>query len=251
MPDRQASGPSPRSTLSDKKLPRTPRGIVALDMPSQAEARHIVERLGEACDFYKVGSELFTAEGPQVVEWLRSQGKEVFLDLKLHDIPNTVRGAATAAAVTGASLLTVHAAGGPAMLAAAVEGAGERTAVLAVTVLTSLRRAELSRVWGRAIDAVEEEVVRLAGFAADAGLHGVVCAGPDAASVRGRFGDRLALLIPGIRLAGSPEGDQARIVTPSEAVRVGANYLVLGRTVTASPNPGEAWSRVLAEIAAG
>ncbi len=240
--------PEPSEVQAEER--QNARAIVALDVATKAQARLIVERLGEACRFYKVGSELFTAEGPQVVEWLRSEGKEVFLDLKLHDIPNSVRGAASAAAAIGVSLLTVHATGGRAMLDAAAEGAGDHAGVLAVTVLTSLHRTELAGVWGRPIEAVEQEVVRLAALAADAGLHGIVCAGTDAELVRRRFGDRLALLIPGIRLAGSPAGDQARVVTPSAAVRAGARYLVLGRTVTAAPDAGAAWSRVLAEMAA-
>ncbi len=237
------------SAISGKERLSAPRGIMALDVPTIVQARLLVERLGTACDFYKVGSELFTAEGPRVVEWLRSEGKEVFLDLKLHDIPNTVRAASSAAAAIGVSLLTVHATGGRAMLDAAGEGAGNRAGVLAVTVLTSLRTADLAGVWGRPVEAVEQEVVRLAGLAAEAGLHGIVCAGTDAERVRSSFGNRLAILIPGIRLAGSAAGDQARIVTPWDAVRAGARYVVLGRTVTAAPDPRAAWSRVLAEMA--
>lgn len=250
MTGRRAPERAARSELGGEERRDGPRGIVALDVPNGAQARLLVGRLGDACDFYKVGSELFTAEGPRVVEWLRSEGKEVFLDLKLHDIPNTVRGAARAAAALDVSLLTVHAAGGPAMLEAAVEGAGDRAGVMAVTVLTSLGSAELSGVRGgaRPIEAVEQEVLRLAGVAADAGLHGVVCAGSEVQLVRRRFGNQLALLVPGIRLTGSPADDQARAVTPSDAVRAGADYLVLGRTVTSAPDPGAAWSRALAEM---
>jgi orotidine-5'-phosphate decarboxylase len=227
------------------------RAIVALDVPSLDEARALVERLDAACDFYKVGSELFSAEGPRVVEWLRSVKKEVFLDLKFHDIPNTVRSSTRVAARLGASLLTVHAAGGGAMLRAAVAGAeeGGGAGILAVTVLTSLGRWELGEAWGREIASVEEEADRLASLARACGVHGVVCAGTEAARIRTAHGDRLALLVPGIRLEGSPAGDQARIVTPAAAVRAGARYLVLGRTVTAAPDPVAAMSEVLRQMA--
>jgi orotidine-5'-phosphate decarboxylase len=226
------------------------RAIVALDVPSLNEARALVERLGAACGFYKVGSELFSAEGPRVAEWLRGAGKQVFLDLKFHDIPNTVRSSARAAARLGASLLTVHASGGRAMLSAAVEGAAEGggAGVLAVTVLTSLGRAELAEAWGREIASVQDEVERLASLARDCGAHGLVCAGTEATRIRAVHGDRLALLVPGIRLAGSPAGDQTRIVSPAEAVRAGARYLVVGRTVTAAPDPVAAMSEVLREM---
>ncbi|HJR42590.1 MAG TPA: orotidine-5'-phosphate decarboxylase, partial [Gemmatimonadaceae bacterium] len=142
------------------------RIIVALDVPRLDAARALVDLLGDGCDFYKVGSELFTAAGPPVAEWLRGAGKEVFLDLKLHDIPNTVRGAARIAASLGVSLLTVHASGGGAMIAAAVEGAGDRTGVLGVTVLTSLDSSALGVAWGREAPVVADEVLRLAGLAA-------------------------------------------------------------------------------------
>jgi orotidine-5'-phosphate decarboxylase len=225
------------------------RIIVALDVRGADAARALVERLGEACDFYKVGSELFTAAGPGVVEWLRQAGKEVFLDLKLHDIPNTVGGAARSAASLGASLLTVHASGGAAMIRSAVEGAGDRTRVLAVTVLTSLDSASLGAAWGRQAPVVADEVLRLAGVAAAAGAHGIVCGGSEAAVVRARHGESLALLVPGIRLPGGAAHDQARSVTPAEAVRAGARYLVLGRAVREAPDPRRALEEVRADVA--
>ena len=225
-----------------------PQAIVALDAPTLAGAWTIVERLGDACDFYKVGSELFTAEGPQVVRRLRGAGKAVFLDLKYHDIPATVRGAVRSAAATGARLISVHASGGRAMLEAAVEGAGERCRVLAVTVLTSLDAGALGDSWGRADIDVAAEVLRLADIARSAGVHGVVCGGPEAARIRAHHGDTLEVLIPGIRLVGSPLGDQARVVTPAEAAKAGASYIVLGRTVTGSPDVREAMRRVATEL---
>ena len=188
--------------------------IVALDVPDAAGARRIVETLGDDCRFYKVGSELFTAEGPEVVRWLRAEGRDVFLDLKFHDIPATMRGAARSAATLGVRLVTVHASAGPAGVRAAVEGAGDDCGVLAVTVLTSLDAASLADIWSRDALDVGDEVLRLASIAADAGAHGIVCSAHEVAGVRARFGARLAPLVPGIRLAGGAEHDQARVATP-------------------------------------
>jgi orotidine-5'-phosphate decarboxylase len=226
--------------------------IVALDYPSAEQALGLVRRLGALCRFYKIGSELFTTAGPAIVRAVLESGADVFLDLKFHDIPNTVAGAVASAARLGARLVTVHASGGAAMLAAAraaAEAAGGRCGVLGVTVLTSLDAAGVAEGWGR-VDAVEveAEVVRLAGLAAEAGLHGVVCSGAEASAVRRRFGDRLALLVPGIRLAGGAAHDQRRIVTPAAARAAGARYLILGRAVTAAADPAEAMARVLAEL---
>src|SRR5437763_17009302 len=151
---------------------RRPTPIVALDFPRTDLALAMVERLGDACKFYKVGGELFTAAGPQIVQTLRALGNEVFLDLKLHDIPNTVRGAARSAAAIGAKLLTVHATGGREMIEAAVEGAGTRCGILGVTILTSLDAAMLRTAWGRKSLEIYGEVLRLAGECAGAGAHG-------------------------------------------------------------------------------
>lgn len=226
----------------------TPTPIVALDVSSMDEAAAIVQRLGAACDYYKVGSELFTTAGPAAVEALVRAGKRVFLDLKFHDIPNTVRAAAAAAARVGASLLTVHASGGEEMMRAAVAGAGARCGVLAVTILTSLDAGAVERAWGREHVDVEAEVLRLALLARQAGAHGVVCSGQEAAHLRAVHGDALALLIPGIRFADGAGHDQRRVVTPGAAVQVGASYLVLGRAVTAAPDPAAALRRARREI---
>lgn len=227
--------------------------IVALDVGSADEALAMARRLGESCRFYKVGSELFTAAGPSVVQALRDEGAEVFLDLKLHDIPNTVAGAVRSAAVLGVRLLTVHAVGGAAMLRAAQDAAGSATEsqcnLLAVTVLTSLDAETLGAAWGRPDVDVEREVVRLAGEAVAAGLHGVVCSGAEAAAVRGAYADQLALLVPGIRLAGGSSHDQRRVMTPAAAQAAGARYLILGRAVTAAADPVRAMRTVLAELA--
>lgn len=225
--------------------------IVALDVASVGDAMALVNRLGESCRYYKVGCELFTAAGPHVVQAIRELGHEVFLDLKLHDIPNTVRGAARSASRIGASLLTVHASGGVEMMRAAVEGAGEGCGILAVTILTSFDADGVAAAWGRESSlSVEGEVERLAGMAAVAGTHGIVCSGLEAARVRARHGDRLAPLVPGIRFASGELHDQSRVVTPGGAVAAGARYLVLGRAVTGAPDPREAMERVWQEMAA-
>jgi orotidine-5'-phosphate decarboxylase len=228
--------------------------IVALDVPTAADALRMARALGSRCRFYKVGSELFTAAGPSVVRALREEvGADVFLDLKFHDIPTTVAGAVRGAARLGARLLTVHATGGSPMLEAArraaSDEAGEGCGVLAVTVLTSLDSAVVAAAWGRGDGIeVEREVLRLAGLAADAGLHGIVCGGSEVAAVRARFGDRLAPLVPGIRLPGGAPHDQHRVMTPSAAQEAGARYLILGRAVTAAEDPPAAMERVLAEL---
>ena len=228
----------------------TPIPIVALDVATAHDALALVRQLGDHCRFYKVGSELFTASGPAVVAAILEQGHEVFLDIKLHDIPNTVRGAARAAASHGVSLLTVHAGGGEAMLRAAVEGAGDGCRVLGVTVLTSFDAAGLADAWGRK-DAVEvvEEVVRMAELVAAAGGHGVVCSGREAAAVRDHFGARLSTLVPGIRFREGASHDQSRVATPADAVACGARYVVVGRAVTGAADPVAAMVRLRREMA--
>ncbi|WP_306518684.1 orotidine-5'-phosphate decarboxylase [Gemmatimonas sp.] len=228
--------------------------IVALDVPDRIGAEAVVHRLGDACRFYKVGLELFSAEGPAIVAWLRGLGKEVFVDLKLHDIPNTVRGAARSVARHGASLLTVHASGGREMIAAAVEGAREGRpdggcGILGVTILTSMDAAGVESAWGRTGVAVQDEVVRLAGLVESGQGAGIVCSGHEAAAVRGAFGDRLGLLIPGIRLPGGDAHDQRRVMTPAAAAEAGARWLILGRAVTGAADPVAAMAEVERSLA--
>lgn len=217
--------------------------IIALDVPSLTQARTLVSRLGPTADFYKVGLELFTAEGPRVVEWLCGEGKRVFLDLKLYDIPNTVRGAARSARAMGVSLLTVHGYGGAAMVDAAVEGAGSETGILVVTVLTSFDAPALGVALGREVPEMGAEVQRLAQLADAAGAHGIVCSGHEVRAVRGSY-PRLKPLVPGIRLAGGATHDQARVATPESAAADGAAYLVLGRAVTEASDPAAALAAV-------
>lgn len=224
--------------------------IVALDVADRSAALAMVDRLGERCRFYKVGSELFTAEGPRVVAELRDRGCDVFLDIKLHDIPNTVRAGVRSAARLGARLVTVHAAGGRAMLEAAREGGGADCGVLAVTVLTSLDAAELAEGWGRERVVVADEVLRLAGLAETAGVHGVVCSGLEVGAVAARH-PGLAPLVPGLRMTAGAAEDQKRVVTPAMAAAAGARYLVLGRAVTAAADPAAAFGAVLATLDGG
>jgi orotidine-5'-phosphate decarboxylase len=176
---------------------------------------------------------------------------DVFLDLKLHDIPNTVAGAVRSASLLQVSLLTVHASGGEQMLRAAADAAREsgRCRILAVSVLTSLDGRSLAAAWGRSDEpAIVDEVLRLADMAVSAGLHGLVCSGLEAAAVRARFGSELAVLVPGVRLAGGKTQDQARVVTPRGAREAGARYVVIGRAVTAAADPSAAMRQVVDEL---
>jgi orotidine-5'-phosphate decarboxylase len=225
--------------------------IVALDYPDSERALNLVAKLGETCRFYKVGSELFGVSGRSIVEAILREGCEVFLDLKLHDIPNTVAGAMRQIRGMGVRLTTVHASGGRAMIEAAVEAAGAECGVFAVTVLTSLDDASLGEVVGAERANVAEWVVRLAALASAGGARGVVCSGDEARLVRARFGPTLELLVPGVRLPGDSAGDQSRIVTPEAAAAAGADYLVLGRTVTAARNPEAAMRSVLERLSIG
>ena len=234
--------------------------IIALDVNSLGAALTLVERLGASARFYKVGSELFTAVGPKIVASLRARGLDVFLDLKFHDIPSTVAGAVRAATELGVALTTVHASGGEAMLRAAVEAAGDRCRVLAVTVLTSLDSATVADVLGRSGERgtrseergkgvkIEAEVARLATYAHRAGIEGFVCSGKEAARLRASLGPSCTLVVPGIRFSDGPAHDQARTVTPTMAAQAGADYIVVGRAVTAATDPIAAMTRLSSEL---
>jgi orotidine-5'-phosphate decarboxylase len=224
------------------------RVIIPLDVPTQEEALSLVERLGDRADFYKVGLELYTTAGPDVVRALVGRGKKVFLDLKLHDIPNTVARATAAAAELGVDLLTVHGAGGSSMLEAAVRAREGDLKLLAVTILTSLSPDEMRAVWGREIRSVREEVGRLTQLARDAGIDGVVASALEAGWVRTHVGPDFLIVTPGIRPAGSSRDDQNRVATPAEAVAAGSDYLVIGRPITRADDPRAALEAVLREI---
>jgi orotidine-5'-phosphate decarboxylase len=211
--------------------------IVALDLPSTEDALALVERLGAAVDFYKVGSPLFTRAGPAFVRELRARGKRVFLDLKYHDIPSTVAGAVTSAAELDVELLTLHASGGDAMMRAARAAAGdEGPRLLGVTILTSFSAMDVEQVWNKEIFSVRDEVGRLTALAVDAGLHGVVMSPLEVESLKRRH-PGLIVVTPGIRAPGDGLGDQARTATPGDAARAGADYLVVGRPVLTAADP--------------
>lgn len=232
--------PDPRSTL-----------IVALDVSTGDEARRIVAQVGESASTFKVGKQLFTAEGPEVVRELIAGGRKVFLDLKFHDIPNTVAGAVAEAAKLGVSMLTVHASGGSKMLRAAAEASSTsatKPLVLAVTVLTSLSDADLVEL-GLNSNA-QTQVLRLAKLAISAGCGGIVASAQEARRVRDELGTGFAIVTPGVRPAGAGRGDQARVVTPAEAFAAGATHIVVGRPITEAPDPGQAARDILDQLMA-
>jgi orotidine-5'-phosphate decarboxylase len=214
------------------------RVIVPLDLPDAASALALAARLDPALCRVKVGKELFVAAGPSIVESLHRAGFEVFLDLKFHDIPNTVAGACRAAARLGVWMLNVHASGGETMMRAAREAVAsftKRPLVIGVTILTSLSTPELAPIGYTGT--ADEMVERLARLAQSAGLDGVVCSAQEGPRLRSACGPGFALVTPGIRLAESTKDDQSRVVTPVEAVRLGADYLVIGRPITQSQDP--------------
>ena len=223
--------------------------IIPLDVPTLDDAMGLVDSLGEAADFYKVGLELFTAEGSAAVQALKQRNKRVFLDLKLHDIPSTVARAVARARVLEVDLLTLHAMGGRPMMEAAAQAAENDLTLLGVTVLTSMTSSDMEHSWGREVDSIEEEVVRLATLVRDSGVGGVVASVREAAPVKKALGSDLVVVTPGIRFAGGDAHDQARVSTPGAAVAAGADYLVIGRSVTRAPDPAEALRRVHEEMA--
>ena len=227
------------------------RLIVALDVTTAAEAQKLVQAVGDSVSTFKVGKQLFTAEGPSVVRDLVASGRKVFLDLKFHDIPNTVAGAVRAAAGLGVSMLTVHASGGAKMLRAAADAAQSSKnppLVLAVTVLTSLGNEDLQEVG--VSGGVAGQVLRLAGLARENGCRGVVASPQEVKQLRATLGAGFAIVTPGVRPAGADPGDQARIATPAEAIRNGASHLVVGRPITEAKHPAQAAETFLKEIEA-
>jgi orotidine-5'-phosphate decarboxylase len=233
------------------------RLIVALDVDSLDAALTLVERLAGLVNRFKIGSQLFTAAGPAAVLAVRERGGEVFLDLKYHDIPNTVAGAAREATRLGVFMFNVHASGGRAMMragaeaatAAATEFAVRRPLVIAVTVLTSLDRKALGAELGVA-SSVEGHVLHLCQLAREAGLDGTVASPNEIRAIRNNLGPGWIIVTPGVRSAGSLVNDQARIATPGAAARAGAHYLVVGRPITAAADPAQAVGTILAEISA-
>jgi orotidine-5'-phosphate decarboxylase len=236
------------SAASESSLDAKDRLIVALDYPTAADALRFVERLDGTCRWFKVGLELFYAAGANVVHTLRDRGFEVFLDLKLHDIPNTVAGAVRSVSTTGASLLTIHAAGGSRMMRAAAEAAQGPDAprLLAVTVLTSMDLSDLDEI-GIASGSTEQ-TIRLAELAQRSGIDGMICSSLEASVLRQRLLPGTLLVVPGIRPAGADLSDQRRVATPASAIRDGASMLVVGRPITGAADPAAAAAAILEEI---
>lgn len=225
--------------------------IVALDFSTAAAAHKIVAAIGESASTYKVGMQLYTAEGPQVVRDLVGAGRQVFLDLKYHDIPNTVAAAVSEAAQLGVSMLTVHASGSSKMLRAATDAAravNPSLLVLGVTVLTSMDEGDLERIGLRS--SVQDEVLRLAALALANGCQGIVTSAREASRLRAELGKNFAIVTPGVRPAGTAHGDQVRVVTPAQAIAAGASHLVVGRPITEAADPAAAAREVLAQIGA-
>jgi len=227
-------------------VPARERLIVALDVPEAAAARSLVRQIGDAAGLYKVGLQLFTAEGPAVIRELVNSGHQVFLDLKLHDIPNTVASAVRAAGKLRVSMLTVHASGGINMLRAAKDAAPSGLKVLAVTVLTSLKDEDLQEI-GIA-GGVTDQVLRAAVLARQAGCDGVVASAKESALLRRELGEGFIIVNPGVRPAGAETNDQQRVATPAEAIAAGASHIVVGRPVTQSADPAGAARAIIAEM---
>jgi orotidine-5'-phosphate decarboxylase len=226
------------------------RLIVALDVANRAAALRLVEQLSGLVGMFKVGLELYTACGPALVREIIESGERVFLDLKFHDIPNTVAGATRSATRLGVSIFNLHALGGAEMMRAAADATAQgdsRPALLGVTVLTSMNKTDLAQVG--IVSEVEDEVLRLALLARDCGLDGVVASPREIRLIRERIpSERFIILTPGIRPAWSESGDQKRIATPSAAIGDGADFIVIGRAITASTDPKAAAERVLEEL---
>ncbi len=227
---------------------RTTDLISVFDFDTRQEAMDAATAIGD-CAWVKAGLQLFTRCGPDVVRELQDRGKRVFLDLKLHDIPNTVAKAAGSIADLGAGMTTVHAGGGSAMVSAACQAvAGSETRVLAVTILTSLSDEVLTAELGLR-ERAAEAVARLARLAVDAGAHGIVCSPLEIAAVRKAVGPEPLIVTPGVRPSWAGRDDQARVMTPGDAARAGADYVVVGRPIFKDPDPAQAVQRILRELA--
>lgn len=230
------------------------RLIVALDVSTMDAMKEIVTSLGDAVSFYKVGMELFYAEGEQTVRYLQEQNKQVFLDLKLHDIPNTVAHGVSSLTRLGANLITMHGQGGPVMMKAAVQAAREtseqlgveRTKLLAITVLTSFDDEAWTSTGGQL--PISDQVIRLAKLAKECGMDGVVCSALEAKMIREACGDDFLIVTPGIRPSFAATDDQKRIATPASALQDGASRLVIGRPITQAENPREAVRLIIEEM---
>ena len=220
--------------------------IVALDVATKKEALVLVDQLNGQISFFKIGLQLYTAEGPEIVRSVLSTGAKIWLDLKLHDIPNTVARAVESASNLGVHMLTIHLSGGGEMIRAATAARANSMSILGVTVLTSATEQTLCEI-GIA-DKVDDQVLRLAKLGVDAEIDGLVASPHEVKMLRGEFRDKIKIVTPGVRPKGSDAGDQKRVMTPRQALDMGADYLVIGRPITTHPNPREAVAKILAEL---
>ena len=221
--------------------------IVALDVPTKREALELVEKLSNQISFFKIGLQLYTAEGPEIVRLVSSTGSKVFLDLKLHDIPNTVARSVESASRLGVQMLTIHLSGGSEMVRAATGARTNNMLLMGVTVLTSATEDTLREIGIQG--KVNDQVLRLAKLGVEAGIDGVVASPHEVKRLRREFGNKIKIVVPGIRPNLSETGDQRRTMAPLEALEAGADHLVIGRPITAHPNPNEAVAKVLEELA--
>jgi orotidine-5'-phosphate decarboxylase len=224
------------------------RLIVALDVPTQTEALELVRELSPEVGFFKIGLQLYIAGGPEIVRGVLATGAKVFLDLKLHDIPNTVGKAVESAHRLGVQMLTIHLSGGEEMIRAAIDGRQHNMSILGVTVLTSASEQTLREtgVSGK----ISNHVLRLAKLGVTTGIDGVVASPHEIQMLRAEFGDQMRIVVPGIRPTWSEAGDQKRVMTPREAFQNGADYLVIGRPIIAHPSPRAAVAKILGELSA-
>ena len=220
--------------------------IVALDVPTKREALDLAEKLGEQIAFFKIGLQLYTAEGPEIVRAVSATGSKIWLDLKVHDIPNTVARAVESAGRVGVQMLTIHLSGGSEMVRAATAARVNNMLLLGVTVLTSATEETLREIGIQ--DKVDDQVLRLAKLGVEAGIDGVVASPHEIKSLRREFGDKIKIVVPGIRPSWSEAGDQKRTMTPREALEAGADYLVIGRPIIAHPDPNEAAAKILQDL---
>jgi orotidine-5'-phosphate decarboxylase len=220
--------------------------IVALDVATKEKALNLVEELRDQISFFKIGLQLYTAKGPEIVHRVLSTGAKVWLDLKLHDIPNTVGRAVESARTLGVHMLTIHLSGGSEMVRAATKARANNMLILGVTVLTSATEQTLREIGisGK----VDDQVLRLARLGVEAGIDGIVASPQEIKILRAEFGNKIKVVVPGIRPNWSKAGDQKRVMSPREAADAGADYLVIGRPITAHPSPSEAVARILDEL---
>src|SRR5438309_4065129 len=221
--------------------------IVALDLPSKSEAARLVERLREQISFFKIGLQLYTAEGPEIVRAVTANGAKVFLDLKLHDIPNTVASAVESASELGVQMVTILLAGGSEMIHAAVASRKKEMSILGVTVLTSSTQQTLDEIGIE--EQLDRHVLRLGNLGVAAGIDGLVASPFEARFLMSELGDKIKIVVPGARPLSSEHGYHTRFITPREAIEAGADYLVIGRPITAHKNPREAVEKILEELA--